>query len=148
MILSKSFIVSLYIYNFSFVIDFSSEKYIGSTRQIVLVSEEKMQWGCQRGDFNLQPLCYKFSALAIELNSQVYQSRWCIGFVVLLVPWSCRPMGFLVGDLGLGLRSVCLLGSWDILLLGLFDLILVSFWGSQWFCSILPHVSSFWSFLK
>ena len=36
---------------------------------ILVVPAEKMQWECQWGDSNSQPLSYKPSALAIELNS-------------------------------------------------------------------------------
>ena len=43
-------------------------------------------------------------------------------------------MGFLVGDLGLGLMSLSLLCYLEMLLVGLFNYILVNFRGCPWFC--------------
>ena len=69
----KSKKLSLYIliiYHFSTVVDFSSEKYSGSTGHRNSWSQQRnLQWGCQWWHSNSQPLGYKPSALAIELTS-------------------------------------------------------------------------------
>ena len=66
------------------MINFSSEKYIGST-------EHRYSWYQQRkysedvsGDSNLQPLGYRSSALAIKLNS----SKASAGKELSLSTWS------------------------------------------------------------
>ena len=65
--LSSWCIASLYIYHFSTVIDFSSEKYSGSTgHRNSWYQQRNLQWGCQWWVSNSQPLDYKPSALAIE----------------------------------------------------------------------------------
>ena len=62
--------VSLYIYHFSTVGDFSSEKYSGSAEPSNSWHQQRnLQWGCRWWDSNAQPLSYKPSALSIELNS-------------------------------------------------------------------------------
>ena len=68
--LCKSEITSLYIYHFSTVVDFLSEKYSGSTgHRNSWYQQRNLQWGCRWWDSNSQPLGYKPSALAIELNN-------------------------------------------------------------------------------
>ena len=63
-------IASLYIYHFATVVDFSSEKYSGSTGHgNSWYQQRNLQWGCRWWDSNSQPLGYKPSALAIELTS-------------------------------------------------------------------------------
>ena len=84
--LSSWCIASLYIYHFSTVIDFSSEKYSGSTgHRNSWYQQRNLQWGCRRWDSNSEPLDYKPSALAIELYSskaiagkELSLSSWCI----------------------------------------------------------------------
>ena len=59
-------------YHFSTVIDFSSEKYRGSTgHRNSWYQWRNFQWGCRWWDSNSQPLDYKPSALAIELYSSI-----------------------------------------------------------------------------
>ena len=78
--------VSLYIYHFSTVIDFSSENYSSSTgHRNSWYQQRNLQWGCRWWDSNSQPLDYKPSALAIELYSskaiagkELSLSSWCI----------------------------------------------------------------------
>ena len=84
--LSSWCIASLYIYHFSTVVDFSSEKYSGSTgHRNSWYQQRNLQWGCRWWDSNSQPLGYKPSALAIELTSskaiagkELSLSSWCI----------------------------------------------------------------------
>ena len=72
--------------SFSNVIDFSSEKYSGSTgHRNSWYQWRNFQWGCRWWDPNSQPLDYKPSALAIELYSskaiagkELSLSSWCI----------------------------------------------------------------------
>ena len=77
---------SLYVYHFSTVIDFSSEKYSGPTgHRNSWYQQRNLQWICRMWDSNSQPLDYKPSALAIELQSskaiagkELSLSSWCI----------------------------------------------------------------------
>ena len=84
--LSSWCIASLYIYHFSTVIDFSSEKYSGFYwTQKLLVPVEKFTVRMPKVSSDSQPLDYKSSALAIELYSskaiagkELSLSSWCI----------------------------------------------------------------------
>ena len=65
--LSSWCIASLHMYHFSTAVDFSSEKYSGSTgHKNSCYQQRNLQWGCRWWDSNLQPLGYKLSALAIQ----------------------------------------------------------------------------------
>ena len=65
----------LYIYHFSSVVDFSSERYIGSTghRYSSVIPAEKIHWECRWGDSNSQPLNYKTPIIRAFLGSCTVQ---------------------------------------------------------------------------
>ena len=95
--LSSWCIASLYLYLFSTVIDFSFEKYSGSTGHMNSWYQwRNLQWGCQWWDPNSQPLHYKPSALAIKLYSsnviagkELSLSSWCISIIIYLSFLNC-----------------------------------------------------------
>ena len=61
--LSSWCIASLYIYNCSTVVDFSSKKYSGSTEhRISWYQQRNFQWGCQWSSLTISTLIENFSA--------------------------------------------------------------------------------------
>ena len=79
------FWLTRYIYHFSAVVDFSSERYSGSTGYMnSWYQQRNLQWGCWWWDSNSQPLDYKPSALAIELTSSISYCWERIEFIQLV----------------------------------------------------------------
>ena len=78
-------ILSLYIYHFWTVTDFSSEKYSGSPgHRNSWYLQRNLRWGCQWWDSNSQPLDYKASALAFELYSSICHCWEGVEFIQLV----------------------------------------------------------------
>ena len=127
---SEIFSTSLYIYHCSTVVDFSSEKYSGSTgHRNSWYQRRNFQSGCRWWDPNSQPLGYKPSALAIELTSsqaiagkELSLSSWCIASFYIYhcstvvdfssekysgVASSSLTIGILTENFSAGTRSSC-----------------------------------------
>ena len=90
--LSRWCIESLYIYHFSSVIDFSSEKHIGSTGHRYSWYQQRRYSEDANGKTQTRnPLVINPSALAIELNSskassgkELSLSRWCVAYLLCI----------------------------------------------------------------